>query len=305
MVLFIMEIILLATSQSKSCYPLTVNKPDALLRVFNRSLLEAAVRSFHEHYNDVSVVILRDHKTLFMQSAFTPKIKFHTIDDVSEAGKFASESAVLVNVRNYFPGSLAAAHLASGFFRIEYAWDLLSCHERFHDIIEPANEGHVEPNATLKGKIQIGKGTIVRSGTYIDGNIVIGENCIIGPNCYIRGICSIGSNCRIGNAVEIKSSILGDNVNVCHLSYLGDSIIGDGANLGAGFISSNLRHDEKPVVTRLNGERINTGRQKLGVIIGDGVHTGAGTIAYPGRKIWPGVNTLPGSIIERDMEGYQ
>lgn len=93
-----------------------------------------------------------------------------------------------------------------------------------------------------------------------------------------------------------------DNSNVPHLSYVGDSVIGENSNLGAGTITANLKHDNKDVRSFVNGKIIDTGRRKLGTIIADDVHTGINTVIYPGRKIWPKVNTVPGEIVNKDIQ---
>jgi bifunctional UDP-N-acetylglucosamine pyrophosphorylase/glucosamine-1-phosphate N-acetyltransferase len=88
---------------------------------------------------------------------------------------------------------------------------------------------------------------------------------------------------------------------VGHLSYLGDSILGEKVNFGAGTITSNLRHDGGAHHSPIAGLMIDTGRRKLGAIIGDGVHTGIHTSIYPGRKLWPKTVTLPGAIVDKDI----
>jgi NDP-sugar pyrophosphorylase family protein len=86
-----------------------------------------------------------------------------------------------------------------------------------------------------------------------------------------------------------------------HLSYCGDSIIGEKVNFGAGTITANLRHDGKNHRSFVDGKLIDTGRRKLGVVVGDNVHTGIHTSLYPGRKIWPNCETRPGEIVQRDI----
>jgi UDP-N-acetylglucosamine diphosphorylase / glucose-1-phosphate thymidylyltransferase / UDP-N-acetylgalactosamine diphosphorylase / glucosamine-1-phosphate N-acetyltransferase / galactosamine-1-phosphate N-acetyltransferase len=185
---------------------------------------------------------------------------------------------------------------------ITYAWNLLEGNEYLLSKIEHEIKGSVEKGAVLKGKISVGKNTIVKAGSYIEGPVIIGENCKIGPNCYIRQNTSIGNNCNIGNAVEIKNSIIGDNCCIAHLAYVGDSVIGENVNLGAGTKIANLRHDNANVKSMIKGVLIDSGRRKLGSIIGDNVHTGINTSIYPGRKIWPNKTTLPGEIVNRDIE---
>ena len=163
-------------------------------------------------------------------------------------------------------------------------------------------KGKIEKNVIVKGKLKAGKGTEILSGTYIKGNVVIGENCSIGPNCYLRGNTSIGNGCHIGQAVEIKNSIIMNNAKVPHLSYIGDSVIGENSNLGAGTITANLKHDNKNVRSAVKGKLVDTGRRKFGAIIANDVNTGINTTIYPGRKIWPEVSTLPNEVVSKDKK---
>lgn len=191
---------------------------------------------------------------------------------------------------------------AGFWFPVTHPWSLLDANEA---ILREASAENVdctiEKGSTLKGKVMVGKGTLIRAGAYVEGPVIIGENCDVGPNCYIRPYTSIGDNCRIGNSVEIKNSIIMDNSSVGHLSYVGDSVIGENVNLGAGFIVANLRHDNSDVKSMVKKELVSTGRKKFGTAIGDGVKTGIRTSVYPGRKIWPGKTTLPGEIVKEDI----
>jgi len=185
---------------------------------------------------------------------------------------------------------------------VGYPWDLIEANSVLVSEIKNDIKGKVEKNVTVKGKLKTGKGTEILSGTYIKGNVIIGENCLIGPNCYLRGNTSIGNDCHIGQAVEIKNSVIMDNAKVPHLSYIGDSVIGENSNLGAGTITANLKHDNRNVRSVVKGKIVDTGRRKFGTIIANDVHTGINTTIYPGRKIWPGVGTLPGKIIDKDKK---
>ncbi len=185
---------------------------------------------------------------------------------------------------------------------VGYPWDLIEANSVLVSEMKNDIKGKVEKNVIVEGKLKAGKGTKILSGTYIKGNVIIGENCLIGPNCYLRGNTSIGNGCHIGQAVEIKNSIIMDNAKVPHLSYIGDSVIGKNSNLGAGTITANLKHDNENVRSVVKGKIVDTGRRKLGTIIADDVHTGINTTIYPGRKIWPGVSTLPGETIDKDKK---
>jgi NDP-sugar pyrophosphorylase family protein len=197
---------------------------------------------------------------------------------------------------------LACSHAGERSFLIRHPWDLLQANEAYVGALDATLiKGDVHPSATIQGQIQIGAGTRILPGVFIEGNVVIGENCKIGPNCYLRGNTSIGDGCHVGQAVEIKNSVLLDKTSVGHLSYVGDSILGEGVNFGAGTLTSNFRHDGKNHRSMVEGELVDTGRRKFGAIVGDGVHTGIHTSIYPGRKLWPGTSTRPGEIVQRDV----
>ena len=175
-------------------------------------------------------------------------------------------------------------------------WDLLEANARILCQIKPSILGEVEEGARIKGPVFVGEGALIRSGSYVEGPVFIGCGSEIGPNCYIRPYTSIGRNVRVGNACEVKNSILMDNVHVGHLSYIGDSIIGENCNLGAGSISANLRFDRKTVKMRVKGEVVDSGRVKMGVVMGDNVSTGVGALFMPGVTIgcncWIGPNVV-------------
>lgn len=172
-------------------------------------------------------------------------------------------------------------------------WDILSANEKLMPDLEAEVHGEIEPGATLKGKVSVGRGTVVRSGSYIVGPVVIGEDCDIGPNCYIRPSTCLGNNVRVGNAVEIKNSTVMDGTKIGHLSYVGDSVIGSDCNFGAGTIASNLRHDNANIKSYIKGLPVDSGRRKLGVIMGDDVKTGIHTTIYPGTVIESGHRSMP------------
>ncbi|MCG7851426.1 MAG: NTP transferase domain-containing protein, partial [Methanosarcinaceae archaeon] len=138
-------------------------------------------------------------------------------------------------------------------------WDLLDANSMLLSSVKGDCEAVVEPNATLVGEVVAGEGTLIRNGAYIMGPVVIGRNCDIGPNCFIRPSTSIGNGVRIGNAVEVKNSIVMDGTHIGHLSYVGDSVIGQGCNFGAGTKVANLRHDGKNIKVMVKGKRIDSG----------------------------------------------
>lgn len=185
---------------------------------------------------------------------------------------------------------------------VGYPWHVLEANEFMLKRLKRSDiKGKVEKGAVLKDLVIVGKGTVIRSGAYIEGPVMIGKNCKIGPNCYIRPCTTLADGCKVGNACEVKNSVCYENVSIGHLSYIGDSVIGESTNLGAGTIIANLKHDNANVKSMIQGKLIDTGRRKLGAIIGDHVHTGIHTSIYPGRNIWPNKTTLPGEIVKKDI----
>jgi UDP-N-acetylglucosamine diphosphorylase / glucose-1-phosphate thymidylyltransferase / UDP-N-acetylgalactosamine diphosphorylase / glucosamine-1-phosphate N-acetyltransferase / galactosamine-1-phosphate N-acetyltransferase len=195
------------------------------------------------------------------------------------------------------------AHAITGhWLSVGYPWDLLGVNTELLKNLKEDIQGEVSPAAHLTGAVAIGRGTVIRPGVVIDGPAIIGENCTIGPNAWIRPNSSIGDGCKIGQGSEIKGSILMNNAKVPHLSYAGDSVLGEGVNMGCGTVTANFRHDGKNHSSMVKGELIGTGRRKLGAILADDVHTGINTAIYPGRKMWPHTSTLPGEVVQRDIE---
>lgn len=185
---------------------------------------------------------------------------------------------------------------------IGYPWHLLNATEFLAPRIESKIEGTVENNVTIKGKVILPKSSVIKAGTYIEGNVIVSENSVIGPNAYLRENVVIGSDCKVGFCVEIKNSLIGNKSPVPHLSYIGDSILGENVNFAGGSMVTNWRHDLKNISTPVKGQIVDTGRQKFGTVIGENVKLGAGTIIYPGRKLWPNTTTLPGQIVDKDIE---
>ena len=184
--------------------------------------------------------------------------------------------------------------MIDSWINISYPWDLLRANEELLAKIEPQNNGQIEENVVLRGSVSVGKGTVIRSGSYIVGPVVIGEDCVIGPNCYIRPGTAIGDGCHIGAAVEVKNSIVMSHTNIPHHNYIGDSIIGENCNFGAGTKVANLRLDKETIKVG----NIDTGRRKLGAIVGDGVQTGINSCLNVGCSIGNDSIIGPGAVVK-------
>jgi acetyltransferase-like isoleucine patch superfamily enzyme len=187
-------------------------------------------------------------------------------------------------------------------FPVIYPWDLLRMNEEVLALMDETSLlGEVSPLASLSGVIRLGNGSRILPGTVIEGPVLIGPNSQIGPNAYIRGATCIGSNCFVGNGAEVKNSIIYHNTYISRQCYVGDSIIGTHVTLGAGTCTENHRHDGRHHVSLIQGKPVNTGRLKLGAILGDGVRTGVNTSLEAGIKIGIARTTAPGSVIRKDL----
>lgn len=133
--------------------------------------------------------------------------------------------------------------------------------------------------------ISIGKGTVVEPGVYIKGPCVIGKNCSIRHSAYLRGNVISGDNCVIGHTTEVKNSIFLNGVHSAHFAYIGDSIIGNNVNLGAGVKCANYRLDKGEIAVFDDKKKIYTGLKKFGAIISDNSQIGCNSVLNPGTII--------------------
>ncbi len=154
--------------------------------------------------------------------------------------------------------------------------------------------GEIAPEAIVRGPVFIGRGTVVEPFAMIVGPAVIGEDCVIRHSAYLRGQVIIGDGCVVGHCTEVKASIMLDHAAAPHFNYVGDTIIGNHVNLGAGTVCANLRLDGEEVsAVDQQGERMRTGRRKLGAIIGDSSRTACNVVLNPGTLLPKGSLVLP------------
>jgi bifunctional UDP-N-acetylglucosamine pyrophosphorylase/glucosamine-1-phosphate N-acetyltransferase len=179
-------------------------------------------------------------------------------------------------------------------------WELLEANEWKPSELDTAIRGDVSEAAHLTGTVVVEPGATIRPGVVVEGPAYIGENASVGPNAYVRGATCIGDGAKVGHSVEIKNSVLMREASVGHLSYVGDSVLGDGVNFGAGTTVANLRHDEANVRVTVKGTRTDTGRRKFGVVCGPGVKTGINTSINAGITLSADARTGPGEVVTHD-----
>ena len=222
---------------------------------------------------------------------FTPDVfEAVSLTPKSPRGEYEITSSLQLMMEN---GHDISYQEISRWLDLSYPWDLLTANESLLAEIKPQRLGTIEENVVVKGTVSIGKNTVVRAGSYIVGPVAIGRNCEIGPNCYIRSSTSIGDSCHIGSAVEVKNSIIMKGSKLPHHNYVGDSIIGEGCNFGAGTKVANLRLDKREIRVA----NIDTKRRKLGAIIGDGVETGINASINIGSMIGNNTQIGPGTVV--------
>ena len=201
--------------------------------------------------------------------------------------------------------SLEAFTHSAVFANCVYVWQALEKLEAYI-LSQPlgVNEAKEQEYAYLVNpeRISIGEGTVIEPGAYIRGPCIIGKNCQIRQGAYIRGNVLIGDRCIVGHTTELKHAILLNHARAAHFAFVGDSILGNDVNLGAGVKCANLRLDGQPVVVRHNNLSIATGLRKFVAILGDGAQIGCNAVLNPGTLFGPNTKCFPavciGGVIE-------
>jgi len=212
--------------------------------------------------------------------------------------EFTDSMEILIN---QFKGNIAGYTIKDYFWSdIGLPWQFLDSNSYLLDKIEKKIIGKIERNVQISGNVYIGEGTTVRSGSYIQGPCYIGKNNLIGPNSFIRPYTFIANDCHIGMS-EIKNSIILSNTKIPHFNYVGDSIVCENVNLGAGTKVANLRFDEKSVKVSIKGQLVDSRRKKLGTIIGPNVKTGINVSIMTGKIISENSRIGAHTIVSEDV----
>lgn len=196
---------------------------------------------------------------------------------------------------------LAKTNYSRYYEDLKYPWEVL---KRIPEIVEenlqPELKGVISDGSWVGEEVEIGKGTVVESGATIKGPAIIGSNCEVRSGAYIRSNVVIGDGVTVGHSSEIKRSLIHDEAEIPHFSYVGDSVVGWKGHLGAGVKVSNLKVNREPVVVHLNGRDIETGLRKFGCLLGDEAEIGCNSVLNPGTLV--GKKTLATANIS--LSGY-
>ena len=182
------------------------------------------------------------------------------------------------------------------FENVTHAWEALakiSTYLQFR--LKPGIHGKLVGKPFISGAVYIGAGTIIEQGAMIKGPAWIGEGCEIRNGAYIRENVVVGNGVVLGNACEFKNCLIFDEAQIPHFNYVGDSILGHKAHLGAGAILSNVRLDHAPISVAAAEAVINTGLKKFGAIIGDRAEIGCNSVLSPGSIIGRDTIIYPGT----------
>jgi hypothetical protein len=176
-----------------------------------------------------------------------------------------------------------------------YPWEVLS---KIHDFILKLGETLPEEEYDQVGEdVWIAKSAHVFESAYIHGPAIIGKDAEVRHGAFIRGNAIIGEGAVVGNSTELKNVILFNKVQVPHYNYVGDSILGYKAHMGAGSITSNVKSDKKLVVVKTAEGNLETGLKKFGAMLGDEVEVGCGTVLNPGSVVGKRTNIYPLSSV--------
>lgn len=189
---------------------------------------------------------------------------------------------------------LSQTEHAALFEGCEFAWEVLERIKAYlKKNVRPALHNRCEGRAYIGEQVYIGEGTLVEDGAMIKGPAIIGRNCQIRHNAYIREDVIVGDECVVGNSCELKNSFLFNDCQVPHFNYVGDSVVGHKAHLGAGVKISNVKLDRTNVAVEIKGKAFDTGLRKFGALLGDSVEIGCNAVLNPGSVIGRGAIIYP------------
>jgi len=181
------------------------------------------------------------------------------------------------------------------FENIYYPWEVLPKIKNF--ILETGPTLSKDEYEEIKENVWVSKDAKIADSAYIDGPTIIGKGTEIRHCAFIRGGVIVGENCVVGNSTEIKNSILFNGVQVPHFNYVGDSVLGYKAHMGAGSITSNVKSDKSVVTVKIGSEKMDTGLKKFGAILGDHVEIGCNAVLNPGSVLGRNVSVYPTSMV--------
>ncbi len=189
---------------------------------------------------------------------------------------------------------------AEQFAKLTYPWEALPQIAQW--IVELGGQLPPEEYERREGNVWIAKTAVVFPSAYIAGPAIIGPHTEVRHCAFIRGSALVGANCVVGNSAELKNVVLFDRVQVPHYNYVGDSVLGYKAHMGAGSITSNVKSDKSLVTLCVDGQKLETNLKKFGAVLGDGVEIGCNTVLNPGSVVGRNSSVYPVSMVRGYVE---
>lgn len=180
-------------------------------------------------------------------------------------------------------------YLKDFFAQAEYPWQLLP---HIKELAAELTANGIPGFTKLRDGLWVGENVRIAATATLEGNIILGPGTEVRPGAYLRGNVITGPDCVLGNSSEFKNCILLRHVQAPHYNYVGDSILGNGAHMGAGAICSNLKSDGRNVIVH-GDEEYETGLRKFGAMLGDKADIGCGAVLNPGTVIGRGTGVYP------------
>lgn len=180
-------------------------------------------------------------------------------------------------------------YLKELFASCEYPWDMLP---KIGGYIEKLAAGGMEGFTEISAGVWVGENVKIYPTATVEAPAVIGSGTVLRPGAFLRGNVIVGRNCVLGNSSELKNCVLLDGVQAPHYNYIGDSVLGNRAHMGAGSICSNLKSDGKAVTVHAESE-YGTGLRKVGAFLADGADIGCGCVLNPGTVVGKNTSVYP------------
>lgn len=222
---------------------------------------------------------------------------FEMLEEVGESER--GEYEITDALRRYIEEETVELVKTDRWLPCSYPWQLIDANEELLEV-ERKIESDIPESTSVRGNVRIDEDVEIDENCVIEGPAVIKKGCELGPNTYIRSGTVLEENVEIGNS-EIKNSVIRENSRVPHFSYIGDSYIGKDVNIGAGTKTANLRGDHENIRMLVKGEMYDTGREKMGAIIGSEARIGVNNSIKPGRKIGYQSVTDSGEKVEKNV----
>ena len=280
------------------------------------------LRSHHEHHGPVASVCLTEHPERYGNIYMTGDMRISKIIErpTSALGNYVLAGAFVLP-RTFMkhlaqsPGgmyeamgrlmaeeSLHASIWEESWVDLRYPWDILTANRIVMDGWKEARiaaSARISPRAMVSGPVVIGEEAEIRAGAIVQGPCYVGPGSFVGHNCLVRAHTSLGARSLVGFGVELKNCVLMDGSRVGRLSFIGDSVIGEGVDVGAGTMTINREHDEREINVHLGDRVVPSHFRKLGAFIGDRAIVGSSHSLAPGSVVQAG-ESVPNNLTYRN-----